>query len=111
MIESAPVLIVNDKNFKEQVFNCTTPVVVAFEKKCWGAAHIMRPILEKIAVEYSNQIKFFVYNMDENSIISEYYKIRNSLTILVFNNDNIVEKTGLVSKEELERILQSYIHK
>jgi len=99
---------VNDGNFHEQVIENSLPVIVVFEKKCWGATHIMKPIIEKIASDYNDKIKVLKYDMDENSITSDIYRIENSITILVFNKGNVVGKTGVISKEELKKILTPF---
>jgi thioredoxin 1 len=98
-----------DKNFQKQVLESTSPVIVIFEKSCWGTAHIIKPIMEKIAAEYSGKIKIFKYNLEENSVHSEYYRIEDVTTILIFNKGNVIYKTGVVSIDELRKIIKSLL--
>ena len=110
MSESIPVICVNDRNFKQQVIESTLPVIVVFKKSWWGTAQIMKPILEKIAKDYAGIIKVFKYNLDENSIISAYYRIDNSTTVLFFNKGDVMYKTGIISKDEFKKIIGSLLN-
>jgi thioredoxin 1 len=100
---------VKDENFKKQVLDCALPVFVVFEKSCWGTAHIIKPIIEKIAADYSGRIRVFKYNLEENSANSEYYRIEDSTTILVFNKGNVIYKTGVISMDEFKKIIDSLL--
>ena len=100
---------IKDKNFQKQVLESTLPVMVVFEKSCWGTAHIIKPIIEKIAVEYSGKIKVLRYNLEENPVSSEYYRIEDVTTILVFNKGNVIYKTGVISIDEFRKILNSIL--
>ena len=110
MSNSAPVSRVSDTDFQKQVLESPTPAVVVFEKKCWGTAHIMRSTIEKISTEYLNKIKVFRYDLEENSSIAEYYRVENCISILIFNKGNVVDKTGFVSKEELEKLINTCLN-
>ena len=100
---------VKDENFQKEVLESTLPVIVVFEKSCWGTAHIIKPIIEKIAIEYSGKIKVLRYNLEENPVNSEYYRIEDVTTILIFNKGNVVYKTGVVSIDEFRKIINSLL--
>lgn len=98
---------VKDENFQKEVLESTLPVIVVFEKSCWGTAHIIKPIIEKIAAEYAGRIKVFRYNLEENPVNSEYYRIEDVTTILVFNKGDVIYKTGVISIDEFKKIINS----
>ena len=100
---------VGDKNFQKQVLENVLPVIVVFEKSCWGTAHLIKPIIDKIAVEYSGKVKFFRYNLEENPANSEYYRVEDFTTILVFNKGNVIYKTGVISIGEFRKIINSLL--
>ena len=79
MTDSAAVAPVSDELFQNEVVKCPLPAVVVFEKSCWGTAHIMKPILQKIATDYFSKIKVFKYDLDKNSIASTLYGINGAL--------------------------------
>ena len=107
MTENASIIRVKDKDFQKQVIESSLPVAVVFERNCWGTTHLMHPILEKIASEYINKVKVFKYDLDENSAISDFYRIENNITILMFNEGNVVNRTGVISKGEFNKIIDS----
>jgi thioredoxin 1 len=109
MNDLVSVAKVNDENFQKQVIESSLPVIVVFEKSCWGTTHIMKPILDKIASDYSGMIKVFKYNLEENSITAAYYRIEDSTTILLFNEGSVIYKTGVISKEEIKKIIHSFL--
>ena len=98
---------IDDKGFQKQVLECSLPVIVVFEKTFWGTSYIMKPIMEGIAREYGDKIKIFKYNLEENSIISNNYRIENSTTILIFNEGNVIYKTGAIPKNEFTNLINS----
>ena len=100
---------INDDNFHQQVIENRKPVVVIFEKCCWGAAHIVKPILEKLAIDYTDDICVFRYDLDENSIFSKKYNVEDSTTVFVFNKGVIVNRTGVISRDEFIKIINSII--
>ena len=106
----SPIIMVNDSTFQKQVIENSLPVIVVFEKSCWGTAQIMKPILERIAFDYAGKIKVYKYSMDQNLVISELYKIENSTTILLFSKGDVICKTGVISKMELQKIINSLLN-
>ena len=105
-IES-PLNSINDSDFQNMLTESIEPVVVIFEKRFWGLAHIMRSILEKLAVKYKGRVKFYKYNLDVYSEVSNYYQVEDSTTVLFFNNGKLITRTGVNSVEEVEEILIS----
>jgi thioredoxin 1 len=106
----SPIILVNDNTFQKQVIENSLPVIVVFEKCCWGTAQIMKPILEKIAFDFADKIIVYKYSMEQNSVISEQYKIENSTTVLLFNKGDVIYKTGVISKMELQKIINSLLN-
>ena len=109
MSDCVQIAIVNDANFREEVMQNALPVIVIFQKSYWGATHIMKPILEKIASDYAGRVKVCKYNLDENSVTSAYYGIENSVAVLLFDKGNIIYKTGIIPKDEFKNIINSYL--
>ena len=110
MSNHVSIATANDDNFQQKVLENPLPVIVVFEKSCWGTAQIMKPILERIAFDYAGKIKVYKYSMDQNLVISELYKIENSTTILLFSKGDVICKTGVISKMELQKIINSLLN-
>ena len=109
MSNSVSIELVKDENFQKQVIESLLPVAVVFEKSCWGTAQIIKPILEKVALEYANRIKVFKYSLDNNSTAYADYRVEDKTTILLFKEGEVIYRTGLVSKEELKSIINSIL--
>ena len=101
-----PIFTTNDNDFQRQVIESQLPVIVVFEKSFWGTAYIMKPIMEKLAADYIDKIKFFKYDLEENTRVSDFYRIVDSTTILIFNKGVLIYKTGAVSKEALNETIK-----
>ena len=105
MITESSIISISDSDFQNNITDSSEPVVVIFEKSFWGLAHVMRSILEKLAVKYKGKVRFYKYDLDEFSEVSNYYLVGDSTTILFFNNGKLITKTGTKSIEEIEEIL------
>ena len=49
---------INDTNFEQEVLNCEQPVVVDFSAPWCGPCRKLGPVLDEIAEEFSNKVKF-----------------------------------------------------
>ena len=90
MKDDNSINIVTDTNFHSCVIESIKPVVVLFEKSYWGLAQVMRTILERLSIKYRGKIKFYRYSLDENSIISNYYQVEDTTTILFFKSGILI---------------------
>ena len=106
-----PLISINDSDFQNKLTESTEPVVVIFEKNFWGLAHVMKSILERLAVKYKGKVRFYKYNLDEYSEISNYYQVEDSTTVLFFSNGKLISRTGIKSIEEVEEILTGLTNK
>ena len=100
---------VTDKDFGNKVLENPLPVIVIFERSCWGVTHIMKPILKKVTSSYAGKIEIYRYDMDKYSNVSGSYRVQGGLEILVFNKNTMVNKTGVVSANELKKIIEPII--
>ena len=110
MKDENSINIVTDSNFHRCVIESIKPVVVLFEKSYWGLAQVMRTILERLSVKHMGQIKFYRYNLDNDSNIASYYQIEDSPTVLFFKSGSLIMKTGIKSINETEEILTHMIN-
>ena len=93
---------VDQSNFKEEVLDSDTTVLVDFYADWCGPCKMLAPAMEKISEELEGKAKFTKVNIDENMELAEKYEIMSIPTIMIFENGNL-KKTiiGLVSKQEL----------
>lgn len=80
----SPISSVNEQTFKTEVLESTVPVLVDFWAQWCGPCLMLGPVLEKIAVKYSNQLKVRKLNVDENRQIAMDYQIMSIPCLIIF---------------------------
>lgn len=108
------ITILTDSNFKTEVCNTNNHKKEIFLIDFWAEwcnpCKVMGKILEEIAIEYKDTLKIAKLNIDENPIITKTYNIRSIPTLVLTKNDTILAtKIGLLSKQQLQKFLNTYI--
>ncbi len=93
---------INDASFDTEVLSCDKPVVVDFWATWCGPCRKLGPVLDEIAGEFGDKVKFVKVNTDENLKIAKAYAISGLPTLLVFKNGKAVERlVGLMPKSSI----------
>lgn len=100
---------VTDATFKEMIQN--HPLVVI---DCWAPwcapCHIVAPVIEEMARDYSGKILFGKLNVDENREIAAQYEIMSIPTLLVFKNAKLVDRIiGAMPRQMLEPKIKRHL--
>ena len=81
-------LTFTDQNFKEQVLDSQTPVLVDFWAEWCAPCRIVSPIIEELASEYSGKLKVGKLDVDSNSQAAQDYGVMSIPSIILFKNGN-----------------------
>jgi thioredoxin 1 len=72
-----------------------------------GPCKTQDPILEEMKEDWDSQVAFEKIDVDENQDVANEYQVRSIPTIVVENDDGVVERfVGVTQREELEGALE-----
>jgi thioredoxin 1 len=98
-----------DQNFKEEVLDSKTPVLVDFWAEWCAPCRIVSPIIEELATEYKDKLKVGKLNVDENHIAS-HYGVMSIPSLLIFKEGKVVKTMiGAQSKDNFKREIDSVL--
>ncbi len=104
------LVIGSDDNFKTEVLESSSPVLVDFWAPWCGPCRMVAPIIEQLADEFAGQFKFVKLNTDENMETASAYGISGIPTLAIFKNGKVVDGVvGAAPKKMLKEILQKHI--
>ncbi|MEM7757267.1 MAG: thioredoxin family protein [Cyanobacteria bacterium P01_G01_bin.67] len=86
------VLAVNETNFQREVLDASQPVLVHFWTPWCGLCKLINPTLGMFQQETNDSIKLVSINADENFKLTNYYRLRNLPTIMLFHNGKLIKK-------------------
>lgn len=90
--QSATVYPVREKQFDHVVLRSDTPVLVDFYASWCSPCHEVAPILERLAAEFSCEVKFVKVNVDEEYTLANKYGVVGLPTMVLFRDGNIVDR-------------------
>ncbi|HOU36809.1 MAG TPA: thioredoxin [Candidatus Omnitrophota bacterium] len=104
------VMHFTDANFKAEVLESATPVVVDFWATWCGPCRMVAPVVEEIAKEYAGRVKVGKVDVDENSRVASDFGIMSIPTIMIFKNGKVMEQVvGALSKGQLKSMIDANI--
>jgi thioredoxin 1 len=104
------VMHFTDGNFKSEVLDSATPVLVDFWATWCGPCRMVAPVVEELSVEYAGKVKVGKVDVDENSKVATQYGIMSIPTIMIFKNGKVMEQVvGALSKGQLKSMIDPYI--
>ena len=90
---------ITDATFETEVLNAQTPVMVDFWATWCAPCRKLSPLLEDVANEFGDKIKFVKINTDDNMKVASNYSISGLPTVLIFKDGKALERmVGMVPK-------------
>jgi|ERR1035437_10843135 thioredoxin 1 len=102
-------LTLTDKNFKTEVLESKTPVLVDFWAAWCHPCRIVGPIIEELATEYDGKLKVGKLDVDQNQVAGS-YGIMSIPSILIFKDGKVVKTmVGAQSKDNYKKEIDSVL--
>lgn len=100
---NANIAALTRDNFKSEVLESSTPVLVDFWAEWCGPCKMIAPILDELADEYQGRVKIGKVNIDEQQELATEYGVRAIPTLLLFDKGQVADQiVGLRSKRDLK---------
>jgi len=100
------ILEIGDSSFESEVLQSEKPVLVDFWAPWCGPCRAIAPIVEELAEDFGDKVKFTKCNVDENPSTPTKYGIKSIPTLIFFKDGEIQDKViGIVAKSRLEEMI------
>lgn len=104
------IIEITDENFEKEVLQEKKLTLVDFWATWCGPCRKLTPILEELATEYDNKVKFVKIKADENIKTAQNYSISGVPCLLIFKDGEPVERiVNLVPKSIIANNINKHI--
>jgi thioredoxin 1 len=101
---------VSDSSFDKEVLQSDQPVLVDFWAEWCGPCRMIAPVLEKLADEYSGNLRIAKLDVDANQRTMMQYGVQSIPSLILFKDGKEVERLiGYMPKERLVQRIRPHI--
>ncbi|MBL8765125.1 MAG: thioredoxin [Phycisphaerae bacterium] len=98
----------NEANFKSEVLDSTTPVLVDFWAEWCGPCRMLAPTMDELAGLYVGKVKVGKVNTDHSQSIAVQFRVQAIPTVILFKGGQVVKTfVGLQPKKEFVAALDA----
>lgn len=94
----------NKSEFQQKISESNKPIIIDFWASWCGPCMMTKPILDKLAKEYSEKIEFMPINADDSYEVLEKYHVRGIPTVITLSNG---KETGRITGAQNEANYQA----
>lgn len=101
---------ISQVDFSSKVEQAAKPVLVDFSAEWCPPCKMLKPVLERIALEYGEKMDFFGVDTDNNIELSQKFSISGVPTMIFFKDGKEVKKlVGFRDYDTLKREIESMV--
>lgn len=101
---------INEDMFEEKVVKSSKPVLVDFSATWCPPCKMLHPVVERISLEFSDQLDVFGVDTDKNPGLSQQYNISGVPTMIFFRDGQEIKKiVGFRDYDNLKQEVQSIL--
>lgn len=109
-MSSDKVIHIEGDNWQAEVIKAQKPVIVDFWAEWCGPCKAIAPIIDELAEEMADQVKFVKVNVDNNQQLAGEFGIRSIPTLLIFKEGTVQEQMmGAMNKADLQAKIQAHL--
>ena len=102
------VVTLTDDNFESEVHSSEKPVLVDYWATWCGPCKMVGPIVEEIAIEFSDQLKVGKLDVDSNQASAAQQNVMSIPTLAIFKGGELVaQQVAAISKTQLTEFIES----
>ena len=99
-----------EADFRAEVLESDTPVLVDFWAEWCGPCRLVAPVLEALAAEHGDKITIVQLNVDESPRTAAKYDVRSIPTLNVYRDGKVVKTViGARPQHVLEQELREFL--
>jgi len=103
-------LVITDQNFKQEVLESKSPVLVDFWAQWCAPCRIIEPIVEELAADYQGKLKVGKLDVDANGQTAQNYGVMSIPSIVLFKNGQPIKTLiGAQSQDNYKREIDSVL--